>query len=137
MFGKRSQHIFSKTVEVFCTSCHNGDCANSVTPVMKTSQGSTLRLLNHLPTGEVPLQFDLPESKFYLPKTKITQKVTFKSFNVKLSFLCGIYYSKPGCLHISRNKNKTFIRIIIFFFFFLIFLLALSGRWLPSFTCPI
>ena len=30
-------------------------------------QGSTLRLLNHLPTGQVPLQFDLPECKIYLP----------------------------------------------------------------------
>ena len=48
------------------------------------SQGSTLRLLHDLPTGQVPLQFDLPKSKFYLPKTKITQKVTFKSLNVKL-----------------------------------------------------
>ena len=30
-------------------------------------QGSTLRLLNHLPTGQAPLQFDLPECKIYLP----------------------------------------------------------------------
>ena len=26
-------------------------------------------LLIHLPTGQVPLQFDLPECKIYLPKT--------------------------------------------------------------------
>ena len=30
-------------------------------------QGSTLRLLNHLPNGQVPFQFDLPASKIYLP----------------------------------------------------------------------
>ena len=32
-------------------------------------QGSTLRFLNHLPTWQVPLQFDLPECKIYLPET--------------------------------------------------------------------
>ena len=83
--------------------------------------GLNIKALNHLPTGQVPLQFDLPECKIYLPETLVTQRVTFKSFNVRLSFLCGIYYSKPRCPHISRNKNKTLIRT------FLIFLLAPSG----------
>ena len=68
-----------------------------------TRQGSTLRLLNHLPTGQVPLHFDLPECKIYL----------------------------PDVVFVTPNQGGP-----TFPFFLKIFLLAPSGRWLPSFTCP-
>ena len=45
-----------------CDTPHTAHTANSV-----PYQGSTLRLLNYLPTGQAPLQFDLPECKIYLP----------------------------------------------------------------------